>query len=89
MYVTAEPEATRAIEHEYQVVVPSPERRPYPLAFCRECGQEYLMARHDEKRQSFLARTGLQLTDEHDGYLFVDSADRGRPTQSIGSRRRG
>lgn len=75
VYVTAEPETTRAIEHEYQVVVPSPERRLYPLAFCRECGQEYLMARHDEKRQRFLARTGLQLADEHDGYLFVDSAD--------------
>src|SRR5699024_6246209 len=66
VYVTAESETTRAIEHEYQVVVPSPERRLYPLAFCRECGQEYLMARHDEKRQRFLARTGLQLADEHD-----------------------
>ena len=75
VYVTAEPESERAIEHEYQVVVPSPERRLFPLAFCRECGQEYLMVRHEEKRHTFMARTGLSLTDEHDGYLFIDSTD--------------
>jgi len=75
VYVTAEPEAARVIEHEYQVMVPLPERRLFPLAFCRECGQEYLMVSHDEKRRVFTARTSLQISEESGGYLFIDSAD--------------
>lgn len=75
VYVTAEPEATRAIEHEFQVVVPSPERRLYPLAFCRECGQEYLMVNRDDRKQAFTARTSLQISEESSGYLYIDTSD--------------
>ena len=42
VYVTLEPEATRIVTGSYQVAAPgSPDKRLYPLAFCRECGQEY------------------------------------------------
>ncbi|MDR0285345.1 MAG: DEAD/DEAH box helicase [Propionibacteriaceae bacterium] len=81
VYVTLEPEVSRAIEHAFQMVLPGPpgnaaaERRLYPLAFCRDCGQEYLMVRHDQQRRAFVARTRMQISDEQDGYLFVDSAD--------------
>lgn len=79
VYVTAEPEDSREIAHEYQLFAPSPERRLYPLAFCRECGQEYLMARYDTRKGIFQARTriSLEATDgnDRDGYLFIDTKD--------------
>ena len=80
VYVTAEPEATRAIETDYQVALPpaddgAPERRLFPLAFCRECGQEYLMVtrRTDRGTTSFLARHSLRPSTDEDGYLFVSA----------------
>jgi hypothetical protein len=80
VYVTAEPEGSRAIETEYQVALPSAdsgstERRLFPLAFCRECGQEYLMAtrRTDRGMTSFLARHTLRPSSDDDGYLFISS----------------
>lgn len=81
VYVTAEAEATREIAHEYQIYAPGAEteRRLYPLAFCRECGQEYLMVRYDTKKGVFTARTRISLEpngdDVRDGYLFVDTLD--------------
>lgn len=85
VYCTLEPEASRSIETSFQVVLPGePERRLYPVAFCRECGQEYLIARRDNQVQSmhFRARHGLRINDRDDGYLFV-SADREWPTDPI------
>ncbi|GAA4847100.1 DEAD/DEAH box helicase [Luteimicrobium xylanilyticum] len=81
VYVTAEAESDREIVHDYQIYAPGAEteRRLYPLAFCRECGQEYLMARYDTKKGIFTARTRIALEpngdDERDGYLFVDTTD--------------
>jgi superfamily II DNA/RNA helicase len=81
VYVTLEPETTRAIEHVYQIVLPDPagnaaaERRLYPLAFCRDCGQEYLMVRRDQQKHAFVARTRMQIGDEFDGYLHIDTSD--------------
>ena len=44
VYVSLEPEADRHITSRYQVAVPhQPAKKVYPLAFCRECGQEYLV----------------------------------------------
>jgi len=81
VYVTLEPEDVRSIVHSYQVVLPGPsgnkaaERRLYPLAFCRDCGQEYLMVRRDIQKQAFIARTRMQISDEQDGYLYIDTSD--------------
>lgn len=75
VYVTAEREERRVIRDSYEVVVAEPERRLYPLAFCRECGQEYLMASYDTRQGAFVARTSLQISDDDAGYLFLDSSD--------------
>lgn len=90
VFATVEPEATRAVETEFQVVLdPSPEhpdreRRLYPLAFCRECGQDYLMARREvgDRTVAFTARHQLRPTDRDDGYLYV-SADHPWPTEPV------
>lgn len=76
VYVTAGPEDTRLIEHDYQVYTEEhgTERRLYPLAFCRECGQEYLMVTHDRASGEFRARTGnLVKADDGDGYLYIST----------------
>jgi hypothetical protein len=83
VYATAEPSGTRDIVTEYQTVLPgAPERRLFPLAFCRECGQEYLMAsrRTDAEALGHLeARHGMSRLvdsdDQHDGYLYVCDED--------------
>lgn len=90
VYATAEPETTRSIETEFQVVLPATadnperERRLYPLAFCRECGQDYLMVRREtsDREFSFTARHQLRATDSADGYLYV-SADHSWPTEPV------
>jgi hypothetical protein len=74
VYVTAESVSSRAIETAYQVVLPGEtERRLYPLAFCRECGQDYLMVARQESVEgtTVIARHGLRIQGEGDGYLFV------------------
>ena len=44
VYVSLEAEARRHITSQYQVAVPDrPDHVLMPLAFCRECGQEYLV----------------------------------------------
>ncbi|MER6971188.1 DEAD/DEAH box helicase [Nocardioides sp. NPDC000445] len=78
VYVTAEAEETRLIEHDYQVYAEEQgaERRLYPLAFCRECGQEYLMVTHDRATGDFKARTTSQVKAvEGDGYLYISTGN--------------
>lgn len=90
VFTTAEDEATREITTRFQVVLPGePERRLFPLAFCRECGQEYLLARLEETPQgdpTFRARHGLRPADGADGYLFI-STDREWPANPIADNR--
>lgn len=70
VYSTAESSSTRAIETLFQVVLPGEtERRLYPLAFCRECGQDYLMVHRQDGIA--LARHQLRVTEQGDGYLFI------------------
>ncbi|PPF18484.1 DEAD/DEAH box helicase [Rathayibacter sp. AY1A4] len=74
VFATAESPTARAIETNFQVTLPgTPERRLYPLAFCRECGQEYLVARrHDSKGPGVAAaRHQIRVQDRSDGYLFI------------------
>ncbi len=78
VFVTAEAEQTRAIEPNFQVTLDE-ERRLYPLAFCRECGQEYLMVTKAETASgsTFLARHELRIQKDNpegqDGYLFIST----------------
>ncbi|WP_222850191.1 DEAD/DEAH box helicase [Allosaccharopolyspora coralli] len=75
VYATLESVESRSIESDFQVELPG-ERRLYPLAFCRECGQDYLMVtreRAGSAEEMFKARHGLRPSDEHDGYLYISS----------------
>lgn len=78
VYVSIEPEERRYVTSTYQISVPGdPDKALIPLAFCRECGQEYLV----------VARTGEGIStryrprrdsdasggDEANGYLYISS----------------
>jgi superfamily II DNA/RNA helicase len=86
VYTTLEPENSRPIATDFQVVLPGePERRLFPLSFCRECGQEYLAARREDSGANtvvFKARHDIRITGSDDGYLFV-SADREWPVDPV------
>jgi ATP-dependent helicase YprA (DUF1998 family) len=78
VYVSLEPETTRHITSQYQVTVPGhPEKLLMPLAFCRECGQEYLVVARAsrEGKTAYLPRRDRDASggDEANGYLYVSS----------------
>ncbi|MCX4390537.1 protein kinase [Micromonospora peucetia] len=78
VYVTLEDALTRHLTRDYQLVLPGSDGKILlPLAFCRECGQEYLTVSRTERdgdvvyepRRDTVA-TGGQTTP---GYLYIDS----------------
>ncbi|MER5454637.1 protein kinase [Micromonospora sp. NPDC002389] len=84
VYVTLEDELTRHLTREYQLVLPGPDRKILlPLAFCRECGQEYLTVFRSDRDGGavYEPRRDTNATGGRagDGYLYVD-ADRPWPT---------
>ncbi|MEY9956697.1 protein kinase [Streptacidiphilus sp. MAP5-52] len=78
VYVTLENETTRHMTRDYQLVQPdSGGKILLPLAFCRECGQEYLTVWRTERGNDIVYQprrdanaTGGKATD---GYLYVAS----------------
>ncbi len=74
VYASPEPEDSREITLERQQFVPGSDRRKVllPLAFCRECGQEYYAVWEDEDRQS-----GKRVFEPRDLYDRQDP--QGRP----------
>ena len=81
VYASLEPEAERHITLQYQQFVPDGTRQRVllPLAFCRECGQEYyVVKRVDAKEGTRYDYRGLserQLPDhETAGYLYLSTA---------------
>jgi superfamily II DNA/RNA helicase/very-short-patch-repair endonuclease len=78
VYVSLEPEAERHITTQYQVVVPDqPDKVLLPLAFCRECGQEYLAVARTSQAggERFVTRQDRDASggDPVTGYLYVSS----------------
>jgi serine/threonine protein kinase len=54
VYTTLEDPLTRPLTRTYQLEQPDSDGKPlFPLAFCRECGQEYLTVWRTEKGGSF------------------------------------
>ncbi|MFF5183448.1 protein kinase [Streptomyces sp. NPDC000345] len=77
VYVTLEDKASRHLTRSYQLEQPgSGGRLLMPLAFCRECGQEYLTVWRTEKDGEirYEARRDTSATGgrQGDGYLYVD-----------------
>ena len=73
VYVTIEASSRRHITSRYQAVSPDStdtERKILvPLAFCRECGQDYLIVRRTVS--GFEAGNEADLSDGETGYLYV------------------
>ncbi|MGW7568975.1 protein kinase domain-containing protein [Streptomyces tendae] len=77
VYVTLEDKLSRHLTRSYQLEQPgSGGKLLMPLAFCRECGQEYLTVWRDEKdgEVRYEARRDTSATGgrQGDGYLFID-----------------
>jgi RAD3-like DEAD/DEAH box helicase/helicase-like protein/uncharacterized protein DUF1998 len=76
VYVSLEPARIRHITSQYQVSVPGDrDKILLPLAFCRECGQEYLVVRRDIRggRAAYGARQDRDASggDRANGYLYI------------------
>ena len=76
VYVSLESEGTRHVTSQYQVSVPGDrEKILLPLAFCRECGQEYLVVKRDTRsgQVSYAPRQDQDASggDAVNGYLYV------------------
>ncbi|SNT48758.1 ATP-dependent helicase YprA, contains C-terminal metal-binding DUF1998 domain [Streptosporangium subroseum] len=74
-YVSLEPEDERYITSQYQVSVPGHrEKLLLPLAFCRECGQDYLVVSR-RKDGTYGARQEANVAggEAANGYLYVSS----------------
>ncbi|MFE9426189.1 DEAD/DEAH box helicase [Kitasatospora sp. NPDC006697] len=75
VYASLEPAATRYLTSQYQVSVPGDRERPLiPLAFCRECGHDYLVVSRDTHRAEgrIVARQDPEgPSQQDDGYLYV------------------
>ncbi|MFC0315796.1 DEAD/DEAH box helicase [Gordonia phosphorivorans] len=87
VYVSIEPEDIRHVTSTYQVVVPGePHKALMPLAFCRECGQEYLVVARTEQRNTVRYRPRRDRDasggDDANGYLYV-STDQPWPADPI------
>ncbi|MGJ0119613.1 DEAD/DEAH box helicase [Williamsia sp. MIQD14] len=87
VYVSIEAEEHRHVTSTYQVSVPGePEKALIPLAFCRECGQEYLVVARigDRGTTRYRPRRDRDASggDEANGYLYV-SSDQPWPTDPL------
>ncbi|MGW2135557.1 protein kinase domain-containing protein [Streptomyces sp. NPDC001773] len=77
VYVTLEDKKSRHLTRSYQLEQPgSGGKLLMPLAFCRECGQEYVTVWRDEKNGDvrYEARRDTNATGgrQGDGYLYID-----------------
>ncbi|MFE4372161.1 DEAD/DEAH box helicase [Streptomyces sp. NPDC056835] len=84
VYTSLEPAGQRHLTSQYQVVVPQQREKPLiPLAFCRDCGHEYLVVTRERGAAGprFVARRDPEAPgEEDDGYLYV-SEERPWPTE--------
>ncbi|MBI2567877.1 MAG: DEAD/DEAH box helicase, partial [Candidatus Schekmanbacteria bacterium] len=81
VYASLEPEAARHITVQPQELVPGSAGKKIllPLAFCRECGQEYYVVRRNKTETGGVAYFGRELSDRLDnddgepGFLYVNT----------------
>ena len=87
IHISLEPEHVRHITGRYQAVVPGqPDKALFPLAFCRECGQEYLVVARDERANPprYVGRRDTDASggDAASGYLYVSTSADATPWPS-------
>jgi hypothetical protein len=83
VYASPEPEEDRHITLERQQFVPNSDRKKVllPLAFCRECGQEYYLVRKVLDRDGVTRYVPRELSDRTDsddgeaGFLYISVSD--------------
>ena len=85
VYATLEPAQTRYLTTQYQRSAPEgePARPLFPLAFCRECGQDFLVVNLDKGHEKFSPRPLNDTRGEQadaTGLLFLTDGDWPRPT---------
>ncbi|WP_396908660.1 DEAD/DEAH box helicase [Mycolicibacterium sp.] len=78
VYVSIEDEPTRHITSQYQVTVPDrPDHLLMPLAFCRECGQDYLVVARSTEGSDVIYRPRRDRDasggDQANGYLYIST----------------
>ena len=79
MFVTLEEPARRHLTRDYQLVQPGSDGKILlPLAFCRDCGQEYLTVWRKEADNGVVRYTSRRDTSAtggkvEDGYLHIDA----------------
>lgn len=77
VYVSLEQATTRHITDRYQVAVPNqPGKSLYPLAFCRECGQEYLAVAREERSGDIrlpIPQQPRRNRGANAGYLYISN----------------
>ncbi|WP_059015767.1 DEAD/DEAH box helicase [Mycobacterium sp. M26] len=78
VYVSVEQEARRHVTSQYQVAVPDqPDHVLMPLAFCRECGQEYLVVARTTEGSEVIYRPRRDRDasggDQANGYLYIST----------------
>ncbi|MFE2261056.1 protein kinase domain-containing protein [Streptomyces griseosporeus] len=76
VYTTLEDPLTRPLTRTYQLEQPDSDGKPlYPLAFCRECGQEYLTVWRTEEGGTFRYEprrdTSASGGRDGEGYLYL------------------
>lgn len=79
VYVTLQTPAERHITRTYQVTVPDGSNRALiPVAFCRQCGQDYLVVSRGERNGQVIyrpRRTVDSPNNADDGYLYIADSD--------------
>lgn len=83
VYASPEPEDVRHITLQAQRYVPGSDRRRalLPLAFCRECGQEYYVVRQGRTPEGAISYLPREVRDRSEtdegrpGYLYISQAD--------------
>ena len=78
VYVSLENEVRRHITSQYQIAVPDrPGHVLMPLAFCRECGQEYLVVARSSEGSDVIYRPRRDRDasggDQANGYLYIST----------------
>lgn len=78
VYVSIEDEARRHVTSQYQIAVPDqPDHVLMPLAFCRECGQEYLVVARTTEGSETIYRPRRDRDasggDQANGYLYIST----------------